>query len=268
MCIIKLIHKGVSALKKIYFLLNHEMRGMYKTVTAVCLSLIVLQQVLIIKSLDYYPNRFERFELLFAKSGAVMVFLVCLFILCGLCIYNVYSNYIESKSVYTLFTFPIPREYVFFSKLITHAVCFLILVASQIISAAAGYGIYCFYNSSLHINGLTAKANNGLFLAFIRSDFFRILLPFGLKSLLSSAALFINLVCTLYYAVICERSRRYFRFAIVILNLSLIIYSLIYRMNILTASGFYINVLSVVLFLTAIFAVYDSLRLIKKSAVV
>lgn len=260
-------------MKKMYYLLNHEFRGLYRIVAVICIVLIALQQFLMIKSMDYYQNRFERYELLFSKSGCIIVFLVCFFILCGLCIFNVYSNYIESKSIYTLLTLPLPREYIYFSKLITYMVCFLTLLASQIISACTGYGIISvFISSHGTVENIDLPVNNGLFLAFIRSDFFRIILPFGFRSFLSSFAMFTGLVCTVYYAAILERSRRYFRFSVVILSLSLIIFSLIHRINSLAMLGLYendyINVLTAALFLTTAFIIYDSLRLIKKSAVV
>jgi len=263
----------VVALKKMYYLINHEFRGLYRIVLLTCVVLIALQQFLLIKSMDYYQNRFERFELLFSKSGCIIVFLVCFFIICGLCVFNIYSNYIDSKSIYTLLTLPLPREYIYFSKLITYMVCFLILLASQIISAWTGYGIISvFISSHGAAENFILPVNNGLFLAFIRSDFFRLILPFGFRSFLSSFAMITSLVCTIYYAAILERSKRYFRFSVVILSLSLIIFSLVHRINPLTILGLYkndyINALTAALFFTTAFIIYDSLRLIRKSAVV
>lgn len=259
-------------MRRMYCLLNNEFRTLYRIVLIICVILITLQQFLLIKSMEHYSNWFERFEFLFSKSGCIIVFLVCFFILCGLCIFNAYSNYTDSKSIYTLLTLPLPREYMYFSKLICYAICFLTLLASQVISAWAGYGIISVYITSKPTENTVLPINNGLFLAFIRSDFFRIILPFGFNSFLSSLAIFINLVCTMYYGVICERSKRYFRFVIVILNLSLIIFSLIYRINSLTMLGLYknsyIHSLTAALFLTTAFIIYDSLRLIKKSAIV
>ncbi|NLM11951.1 MAG: hypothetical protein GX213_14525 [Clostridiaceae bacterium] len=260
-------------MKKMYYLINNEFKGLYRVVLVLVLVLIILQQFLLIRSIKYYPNRFERFELLFSKSGCIIIFLVCFFALCGLCIFNAYSNYTESKSIYTLLTLPLPREYMYFSKLISYSMCFLTLLASQIISAWIGYGLFYWYVSSQQIaTNITLPVNNGLFLAFIRSDFFRLILPFGFMGFISSLAVFISLVCTIYYGVICERSKRYFRFAIVILNLSLIVLSLVHRINSLTVLGVYesnyIHVLTAAIFLTTVFIIYDSLRLIKKSAIV
>lgn len=260
-------------LRKLYYLVNHEFRSLYRIILVICIVMIALQQVLLVKSMNYNPNRFERFEFLFSDSGCIIVFLVCLFSVCGLCVFNAYSNYTESKSIYTLLTLPSPREYIYFSKIITYAVCFLTLLASQIISAWMGYGIFCRRILSQRFASTAVRpASNGLFLTFIRLDFFRLILPFGVESFLNSLAIFICLICTIYYAVICERSKRYLSFAAVILNPALIILSLVHRtgsmtVSVLNESG-HIHVLKAALFLATAFIVYDSLRLIRKSAVV
>src|SRR5690606_18639266 len=61
---------------------------------------------------------------------------------CALCIWNIVYNYHGSKSIYTLLTLPQKRSYLYFSKLITFMMFFLVLLTAQLISAILGYALF------------------------------------------------------------------------------------------------------------------------------
>jgi len=262
----------VNRLKRFYYLLNHELRSLYRLTLSICLLLVTLQQFFLLRSMRDYLNGFERFEDLFSKSGAIAVFLVSFAVLIVLCIYNVYSNYMESKSIYTLLTLPQKREYLYFAKLAAFTLCFFALFAAQIISVCLGYWINTCYLAGKQIpEGISLPIHNGLFLAFVRSDFLRLLLPLGLKSIVSNLAVFTSFICSLYYAVLCERAGRYAGFAGVLLNMGLIVYVLNYRINalkIIISEYRDMYLFSGIMLCITLFIVYDSIRLIKRSAIV
>ena len=179
MCI---IHRG-DRLRKFYYLVNHELRALYRFTLCVCLLLVALQQFFLLRSMEDYMNRFERFEDLLSKSGAIVVFLVSFAILSVFCIRNVYSNYMDSKSIYTLLTLPQKREYLYFAKIIAFTASFLALFAAQVASACLGYRVIAWYlagNSSRKGFSFRSITLVSCVCAF---GFLRLLLPLGLKSI-------------------------------------------------------------------------------------
>ena len=268
MCI---IHRG-DRLRKFYYLVNHELRSLYRFTLCVCILLVALQQFFLLRSMEDYMNRFERFEDLLSKSGAIVIFLVSFAVLSVLCVRNVYSNYMDSKSIYTLLTLPQKREYLYFAKIIAFTASFLALFAAQVASACLGYRVIAWYLAGKQFpEGVSLPIRNGLFLAFVRSEFLRLILPLGLKSIVSNAAVFMSFVCSLYYAALCERAARYAGFAAVLLNIGLIVYVLNYRITALTIiGGAYrdMYLFSGFMLCVTLFIVYDSIRLIKRSAIV
>jgi hypothetical protein len=69
---------------------------------------------------------------------------------------------------------PSKRSYIFWSKFLSAVACTLTLAAAQVINLFITYDVYEAYLSEI------PKVHNGLFLAFIRSDFLRIIFPLDL----------------------------------------------------------------------------------------
>ena len=263
-------------MKKLLYLTQMEMKRFLKPLTATVILLILVQQVLLAvaagRSSVYLP-----YEAFFSYSGAVLVFYLAFAAACGICIRSVLSDYHGSKSVYTLMTLPRCRSRVYCSKLLSGMAVFLIMHCAQWISALLGYTFFAPkiqtvlretgpYGMEIQLE----HAKNGLFLAFVRSDFFRLLFPLGTKSLLSTISVFLSFLCGLYYAVLCERSRKYIRILPVIAQIGYGIYILNYRLN-----GQYswlepriLSLHSGILLIFAGFFLWDSIRLIRGSAIV
>jgi hypothetical protein len=171
----------------------------------------------------------SRFEDLYISSGCALLFLVLMALLCLYFLLTIYASYWGSKSVYTYLTLPVRRESLYMSKLIVFATFLLLLIGVQLISIRLGYALVAdkagTYNEGKFV------INNGLFLAFARSDFFRLLLPFNFSRIFSSCSMLIAIATGIYYGALCERSRKYWGF-VAIGTASWILYKvLVYRLN-------------------------------------
>jgi hypothetical protein len=260
---------------KLLYLINFEMQQFLKPLLKGSALLILCQQLLISIAAKR-TSLYIPYEELFASSGAVTVFFLAFAAGCGLVLLSVLSNYYGSKSIYTLMTLPQNRSRLYYSKLIAGFMVFLILITAQLISALLGYFLYApKIQKVLQETGpsgvkfIYEHAKNGLFLAFVRSGFFRLLYPLSLESLVSTIAILVSFLCGLYYGVFSERSRSYLRFAPVMLQVGYIVYILNYRLN--AYLGFYeyqsLYLHSAVLLSFAAFFIWDSIRLIRRSAI-
>jgi len=112
--------------------------------------------------------------------------------------------------------------------------------------------------------------NNGLFLAFLRSGFLRILLPLGLEGIVSTVSIFVVIVCSLYYGLLCERSKRFWGFAPIVAVIFLLIRVIAYRVNQSNMSWEYINlyVYSIILFCFSGLFICHGIKLVKRGAIV
>ncbi len=275
-----MIHKAVtnregSALKKFLYLTHLEISRLLKPLIALLVLLILFQQVLLSiagkNTYDYIP-----YEAFFAASGAEIVFYLAFAAACGLCIQSVLSNYHGGKSIYTLMTLPQDRSRVHFSKLLSGMAVFLLLICAQWISAILGYAL-----SAPKIQKVVGKtgpygtefiwehAKNGLFLAFIRSGFFRLLFPLDPESLISTVAVLTGFLCGLYYGILCERSGKHIRILPVAAQIGYIIYILNYRLNTQYSmmESRILSLHSVILFASAGFFLWDSIRLVRRGAI-
>ena len=166
-------------MKGFYRLFNLEFSKWLVFIALSCAAAIVLPPVLLVRQLKSY-NEFtvnERFEEAFASSGGIFVFMILLALVCAFFLITVYADYWGGKSVYTYLTLPVKREALYFGKLTAFAACLLLLLASQLIGIRFGYALYAAKVAS-YGEGRFAM-HNGYFLAMIRSDFFRLLLPLG-----------------------------------------------------------------------------------------
>ena len=252
-------------MKNYYRLLNYELISLLKPLIFLCLGTIIILLLLLNQAMQDYGNHHDRFENIYLNSGCIIVFAICFAALCGLCIKNIYGNYWGNKSIYTLMTLPIKKEIIYFSKLTAFFICFIGLIAAQLISVFLGYALFSptlirTINGEVHY----PRMHNGLFLAFIRSDFLRIILPLSMESFISSLAVLIAVVSSLYYAVLCERSHRYSGIIFVIAAIILIVYTLSQRISM----NISLYLMSLILLLFSTFFIWHGIRLVKRSAIV
>ncbi len=262
-------------MKKLLYLINYEMQRFLKLPLIISFLLILAQQVLMaIVSKNTY--RYIPYEEFFASSSAVTIFFLAYASCCGICILSILSNYHGSKSIYTLMTLPHNRSRLYFSKLIFGSMVFLVLLSAQMISSLIGYVLFApKIQRVIQETGpygaqyVYEHAKNGLFLAFVRSGFFRLLYPLGLESFISSAAILFSFICGLYYGILCERSKKYIRIALVIAHLGYSIYILNHRYNAHLGfeQGQNLYIHSIIFTAFAGFFIWDSLRLIRKSTI-
>jgi len=194
--------------KAFYRLLNYEFGELLRGVLILCGGLIAASWIFVRIELKDYSSYtvHERFEDIYSSSGMPIVFLVFMLALLALFVKSIYSAYWGSKSVYTLLTLPVKREVLYFSKLTAFGISVLLLLSSQLTGFVLAYR-YMADKVSSYSEG-QFEMTNGLFLAFIRSDFMRLLWPYGFLNILSTASILIVLITGVYYVVLCDRSKR------------------------------------------------------------
>jgi len=252
---------------KFYKLLNYEVSRNLTKVLIICFGVIISPIGFINGMLSDYSNLHKRFETIYESSGCIIVFAVYFAAICGICIQSFYSNYTGSKSIYTLMTLPMKREGVYFSKLISYFIYFLMFFAAQLISIFISYNIV--YTKVAQFDQGKYLMNNGLFLAFVRSGFLRILLPLGPEGIISTISMFIVIICSLYYGLICERSKRYWGFVPIAATVFLLIRVITYRLNQGIISWEYVNlyVYSIVFLGMSAFYIWHGIKLVKRGAI-
>ncbi|OPX44174.1 hypothetical protein CLHUN_19730 [Ruminiclostridium hungatei] len=199
-------------MKKLYKLFNFEVTFTLRAVLLVCFALIAGQNLLLcISNRNYPPGRYIPFEKLIDISGTAIVFIICLVLILSVCVYSVLSNYSGSKSIYTLMTIPGSRGSIFVSKLLSGLTGMLLLLASQLISIFLGYLLFSTTFAVTETSGLIRfeEPVNGLFLAFVRSGFLRILYPLGVGSFICTAFMYLAVVTGVLYSVYCFLSKKF-----------------------------------------------------------
>ncbi|NLC67753.1 MAG: ABC transporter permease subunit [Clostridiaceae bacterium] len=251
---------------KLYKLLNYEVSRHLAKVLAICAGTLVSPLMLLNRAVDY-SNYYKRFETIYESSGCIIAFAIFFAAICGVCIQSFYSNYFGSKSIYTLVTIPMKREAVYFSKLISFFIYFLMFFAAQLISVFIAHGML----SSQVARWEEGRylMNNSLFLAFIRSGFLRILLPLGLEGIVSTVSMLAAIICSLYYAMLCERSRRFWGFAPIAAVIYILVRVITCRLNQGPLSWEYANlyIFSIILFCFCGFFIWHGTRLYKRGAI-
>lgn len=200
--------------KKFYYLLNYELNSTYKSMLLISALLIILENILFYFTAHNYMDgrHYLPFEMLIAHSGTHIIFLIgtmaTLFICCSI----VMTNYFQSKSIYTLMSIPFDRKYVYSAKLTVMLLYFGLLISAQIISILIGYLLFKspismntqitythdFYGADIINTPL--YATNGLFIAFMRSAFLRLLLPYSMSYILFNLILILTLTTMTYHA--------------------------------------------------------------------
>lgn len=255
-------------MKNYYKLLTYEFMNLFKAILFLCFGLIITQNILIGFAMNDRFNIYERFEVIYASSGAVMIFRIFFALLCGLYLKNIYANYWRSKSIYTLMTIPGDRKALYFSKISAFFICFLMLYATELISVLLSYANV--RSVIAEIDDGKYLMNNAFFLGVVRSSFLRIILPLGLEGIVSSISIIITIICGLYYGALCERSKKYLGLGVIGIGIFIMIIVLNYRINLHQHYFDYKNlyVYSGVLFLLSGFFMWHSIYLIKKRDIV
>ncbi len=220
-------------MKNLYRLINFEFGIICKFMLGISILLISGQNLLLyLAGRDYFSGRYIPFEKLISISGLPVLFYICLGLVLACCIYGVLANYMGSKSVYTLMTLPQSRGSVFMAKAAADAIGLLMLVAAQFVSIFIGYLLFSSSIPSAE-NGeiVLEKPVNGLFLAFVRSDFLRILFPLNMESFISTLSILISVLLAVFFIIFCLQSGKYLNIGFAILNIVLVIYIITCRAN-------------------------------------
>lgn len=151
----------------------------------------------------------ERFEDVYASAGGPTLFWIGFIALSAWFILSFYEHYWGSKGIYTLLTLPVSRNALYTSRMLSFVIHVLVLIAAQIVTVYWTYHLWIRRLESLDGDFVM---NNGLFLAFIRSDFLRLIFPLSLEGLICSLGLVLVSTTGIFYGILCERSKRYWGF--------------------------------------------------------
>ena len=258
-------------MKNLYKLINFQFGFIYRLVLIECLLLIVVQNILLyITKEDNPADRYIPFEKLIALSGLPAVFYIGFVLTLAGCVYSVLSDYSGSKGIYTLMTIPGGRYCIYFSKVIPGLIYFLMLICSQLISILSGY---MFFSTPISVNvadGLISYSRpvNGLFLAFVRSDFLRLLFPMSAESFISTFMMEISLILGIFFISYAVLARRYRQLVFPLLNILTVIFEVNKRnASVLAGGNQNLYVFSIILFVFSLFYVYQSIKWLKNSAI-
>jgi len=256
-------------MKGFYRLINFEFSKWLGFLSLSCAASLLGPIILMygqVKSYSEYVLN-DRFEELYVSSGGMILFLLLLALACAYFLKTVYADYWGGKSIYTFLTLPMKREALYFSRLIVFATGLLLLLASHLIGIRLGYALFAAKTASYGDGQFFM--HNGFFLAMIRSEFFRLLLPLSFSRILSTFAILSAVATGFHYGALCERSRRYWGFVPVVAAVWLIIDVISYRLNeadnYYDSTGLYIN--SAWLLALSLLFVLNGLRLVRRGAI-
>lgn len=256
-------------MRSFYRLLNIEFAKWLVIVVPVCAIAIVAPLILLQRKLRYYSEFTvnERYEDVFVASGSGLLYAGLLVVICGYFLLMQYADYWGSKSIYTYLTLPVKREHIYFSRLLVLLTALLMLLASIVIGIRIGYALYA--SKVAGYGDGQFVMHNGYFLAVIRSDLFRLILPLSFSRIISSLGLLTALATGLYNAVLCERSRQWFALTAVAAAAGTIFWVVGYRLNeeanMHDPTHLYIS--SALLFALSGWFVWHSLRTIRSGAI-
>ncbi|MCR2807619.1 hypothetical protein [Paenibacillus soyae] len=254
-------------MRSFYRLLNYELGTILRGVLLLSLGTVISPLMFLSIHMNRDFARYQRYETILEESGCMIVFLVYLAAMLGLFLKSFYSHYSGSKSIYTLLALPVRREAIYFGKLLTLVIALLMLWAALSLSVWIGFGMVDgkIQNAT---NGLVVP-HNGMFLAVIRSSFLSIAFPLNAQALLSTLSIGTALATGICYGAVCERSRRYWGFAVLAGAAYAVIRALAYRMN-LPASAFdefSLQANSIILLLFSAWFAWHGIRLVKRGAI-
>jgi hypothetical protein len=255
-----------------YRLFNHEIVSMIRAAGLIGIGMVVFPFLLVRFRIVQEVNlsQTSRFEDLYADAGGTLVFGVGLAAMLAFFlarVYGHYGHYGKTKSIDTLLALPVRREAIYFARIGAFAVCLLLVWAAELIGVQGCYA-YAAAQPTATDDGRFATAN-GLFLAFVRSPFLRLILPQSPIGWLSTWSLLLVLLTGVYYGALCERSRRYWGFIPLGVAAAWMIRALTMRLDD-PASAPAVSEMAVdsaALIAFSAFFMWHSLQLIKKGAV-
>lgn len=256
-------------MKGLYRLLNIQFVSMLPVLFILTAGMMITPYILLQSAVEKLNENsvHPRFESLYFSTGcktALFVFIA------GYCVYFLvkqYNGYWGSKSIYTYLTLPVKREAYYWSNLLSLMIGLLLLFAAHLVSIRWGYSAYVDHIGR-YADGKFVM-HNGMFLAFVRSNFLKILLPASINGWVASISMFVSLTTGLYYAFLCERGRRHWFIILVIATGLTMRYILNARIEApsmdWTIAKLYTY--SVILFLLSGFFVWHSIRLVRKGVI-
>lgn len=257
-------------MRNLYKLINHEFRFIYKLVIIISVILVLGQNLLIyISAGEYTSGRYIPFEDLLSESGVPVVFYICFVLILACCVYSVISDYYGSKSIYTLMSIPGSRPYIFLSKTISGFIYLIMLATSQIISIFLSYLLFSTSYTVIEANGLISYVRpvNGLFLAFVRSDFLRLLFPMSSEGIASNCMIAVSVILAVFFTSYCILAHRYFYLIFPVLNLLFVISVVNKKNNALYSENQNLFLYSIILLAFSTYYVYQNIRWLRKSAI-
>lgn len=194
-------------MKQTLHLINFELKRMLGILLILSGILAGTQIIALLIQLFNPVQQYLRFEDMMQAAGYPAIFFAVLAAFLLITALQFYQHYLGSKSIYTLLSMPTDRRLVLFSKWAAGYLGALTLAAVQLLWIFVSYGFYRYALPEI------PRMNNGLFLAFMRSSFLRLLLPFSFYPFLISLFCLAVLALLSLYCVLCERSGSRFRLA-------------------------------------------------------
>ncbi len=214
----------------------------------------------------YSSSVHPRYEDLYVQINGPFFFLAAYIFLLLLFAHTIRQMKQNGKSLYTFLTLPVNRVAIYWSKYCAFAISMLVLLVAQFAIYAVGYSIMLGKISN-HSGGRYIM-DNGFFLSLIRSDFIRLLFPFGWLQLLNFISMFLFSITVIYYIMLMLQSTKRWS-----LLLAVVAGLLMYRIvnHIADSNTFYYDQKSVIndsfyLLLLTVLLVIISLRIVKKGA--
>lgn len=167
----------MSRSKQLYYLINHEWTMIMKPVILISLTILCANLVLCLVGLPRTDVMLQqspvplRFEQLLSAGGIPFVHLLAM--TAGLTVIAVgwYRMFVPVGSIFRLYRLPVGIRRVFAVRIMTGAMALLFIQTAQLLSVVLAY--FLIYRSNQRI----AALDQGLYLAFRRSDWLRYLLP-------------------------------------------------------------------------------------------
>ncbi|MHA6482482.1 hypothetical protein ACX1C1_11350 [Paenibacillus sp. strain BS8-2] len=255
-------------MRSFYRLLQYEFGLMLRGTLLLALGSIVTPLLFLNVMLEQDFAEVRSYEHLFEESGALLVLFIYFIALLVLFLKSVYADYWGGKSIYTMLTLPVRRERLYLAKLTSFMVAIAVIWGAAALSIHLGFGLLD-YKVLRATNGLGVP-ENGMFLTVLRSEFLSFIMPIRMNELLSTISILVVITTGIYYAALCERSKRYWGFVVAAAALLLIIRVLVYRFSLPLSypTDFNLNLSSLILIGFALWFAGHGLRLVKRGGIV
>lgn len=173
---------------KFWFLTNYTFGRIKKPLLLIAGLMVLVEATTLFITAGSKEFYFEPYENILNVALIPFVFAFSILTLIIVLMKKFHSFYSKQRGIYSLFTLPIKRIYILFSNIFVALSAVLFLVAIQLIFAAILYfpteAIANAVSQTIKFNSngvptgyFRVYMDNGLFLAFIRNNFLRALLP-------------------------------------------------------------------------------------------